>query len=231
MKANTIKQAKHYLVGGAVRDQLLGLKPKDLDYAVEAESYDIMVQDIIARGGQIFLERPEFFTVRAKLNGEVADFVLCRKESGFTDGRHPDKVEVGTIYDDLARRDFTINAIAREENGCIYDPFGGQTDLARKMIRCVGDTQTRLEEDYLRIMRAIRFAITKGFILDGPLFGAMETPRIYQGLANVSRERIYEELRKCFEYDTAQTICFFDRIVALRSFIFNDCGIKLLPKL
>lgn len=224
-------KAKHYLVGGAVRDQLLGLKCKDWDYAVEAASYEIMVEDIRARGGEIFLEKPEFFTVRAKLDGKSADFVLCRKESGFTDGRHPDKVEIGTIYDDLARRDFTINAMAQAEDKSILDPFNGGEDLAKGRIRCVGNTEERLKEDYLRIMRAIRFAVTKGFALDGKLARAMDKPEIYEGLANVSRERIYEELRKCFEHSTMETMYMLNHFYRVRDFIFKDCEIKLLPKL
>lgn len=224
-------KAKHYLVGGAVRDSLLGLKCKDWDYAVEAASFDEMYQDILDRGGSVFVSKPEFFTVRAKLDGKSADFVLCRKESGFTDGRHPDKVEIGTIYDDLARRDFTINAMSRTEDGVIYDPFNGREDLAEGRIRCVGDTEERLKEDYLRIMRAVRFAVTKGFALDGELARAMDKPEIYEGLANVSRERIYEELRKCFEHSTMETLFLLNRFYRVRDFIFNDCGIKLLPKL
>ncbi len=101
---------KIYLVGGSIRDQLLGLKSKDLDYAVEAGSYEEM-RDYIKENGKIFLETPEYLTIRAHLkNGEPADFVLCRKDGEYSDGRRPDKVTPGTLYDDLARRDFTVNA-------------------------------------------------------------------------------------------------------------------------
>src|SRR5689334_19330699 len=102
-----MNKVKLYKVGGYVRDQVLGLKSKDIDYAVEAESYDAMKNHLIEKGAKIYLEQPQYFTIRGKLNDEDADFVLCRKEGKYSDGRRPDTVEIGTIYDDLARRDFT----------------------------------------------------------------------------------------------------------------------------
>ena len=134
---------KMYKVGGFVRDQILGVKSKDVDYAVEASSFYDMERCIFEMGGEIFLSTPQFFTIRAKLNGEVADFVLCRKESQYSDGRHPDKVEVGTIYDDLARRDFTMNAIALCEDGTYIDPHNGIYDIVRCLIRWVGSPNDR----------------------------------------------------------------------------------------
>jgi tRNA nucleotidyltransferase (CCA-adding enzyme) len=94
---------EYFKVGGFVRDAILGVKSKDIDYAVQAPSYEAMAADIVARGGKIFYEKPEYLTIRAKMNGEDADFVLCRKEGAYSDARHPDKVEPGTIDDDLAR--------------------------------------------------------------------------------------------------------------------------------
>src|SRR4051812_9903063 len=110
--------AKIYLVGGAVRDKIMNITPKDLDYSIECESFDAMRQYIIDRGGTIFLETPQYFTIRAKVPElGAADFVLCRRDGMYKDNRRPETVEVGTIFDDLARRDFTMNAIAIDEQG------------------------------------------------------------------------------------------------------------------
>lgn len=203
-----------YLVGGAVRDRLMGNRPKDLDYSVEAESYEAMKEYILSSGGSIFLETPEFFTVRAKMPVlGAADFVLCRKDGQYKDGRHPENVQVGTIFDDLARRDFTMNAIAQNvETGEYLDPHNGQADIAAGRIVCVGNTLDRFNEDALRILRAIRFAITKGFEISKEIADvldyivAIENSELRQKLENVSSERIREELHKCFKFDTERTM-------------------------
>src|ERR1035438_8197642 len=102
---------KCYQVGGFVRDRLLGVKSKDLDYAVECADYPTMLRWIQSQG-KVYLEQPEFWTVRAHIGKLPADYVLCRKDGQYGDGRRPDSVSVGTLLDDLARRDFSVNAIA-----------------------------------------------------------------------------------------------------------------------
>ena len=126
---------KAYKVGGCVRDEILGIKSKDIDYAVEAESFDAMVKWVEDSGGKVYLPKPEHFTVRAKVPGlGDADYVLCRKERGYSDGRRPDHVEMGTLYDDLKRRDLTINSIAQNsETGEYIDPFNGIQDIKDKI--------------------------------------------------------------------------------------------------
>jgi len=118
-------------VGGCLRDEFKGIPSKDVDFAVEAPSFEAMRDELIEDGFEIFEERPEFFTIRAKVpkgnpledRTRVADFVMCRKDGPSSDGRRPDFVEPGTIFDDLARRDFTVNAIARNAiTGEIIDP-------------------------------------------------------------------------------------------------------------
>jgi tRNA nucleotidyltransferase (CCA-adding enzyme) len=194
---------KLYKVGGCVRDQLLGISSKDIDYSVEAKSYAEMREELLARGCKIYLEKPEYLTIRGKLNNEDVDFVLCRKDGAYSDGRRPDEVTIGTIYDDLARRDFTINAIAIDEDGNYIDPFNGRKDLEDRIIRCVGSND-RLKEDALRILRAYRFCITKGFDLEESI--KEEVFEYWSLLDNISEERITQELNKCFESSVEHTM-------------------------
>lgn len=214
---------KFYLVGGAVRDKFLDKKSKDMDYAVEADSYATMRQEIINRGGEIFLEQEQFLTIRAKVpNLGAADFVLCRKESHYTDGRHPEKVSIGTIQDDLARRDFTMNAIALSEEGAIIDPFGGINDIKNGIIRAVGEAKDRLEEDRLRILRALRFAVSLKFRFHLSLHRTIDN-LVMMGnpLKGVSQERIREELHKMFRADTVQAINYIETY-RLKTILFGD---------
>lgn len=222
---------KYYIVGGYVRDLLLGTPSKDVDFAVEASSYDAMKTHLLSFGVTIFQEKPEFLAIRGShpIHGGV-DYVLCRKESFYSDGRHPDNVSIGTIYDDLARRDFTVNAIALDGDKVI-DPFGGKNDLDARLLRCVGNTQERFAEDYLRILRAMRFSITKNFRLDVEIVKAFHSEELLQGLIKVSRERVFEELRRCFDFDTLQTIQFIDDRPILKDILFKQIGIKLSPRL
>ncbi len=199
-----------YSVGGAVRDELLGVKSKDLDYAVEAGSFQEMKDYVISLGGEIFLETPEYVTIRARIGRETSDYVLCRKDGAYSDGRRPDSVEIGTIYDDLARRDFTINAIARKRDGGYIDPFNGIKDIEDRVIRCVGKTEDRISEDWLRMLRAIRFSITKEMRLSKEIERTFRDTYATKKLAEtVSEERIREELYKMFKADTRETLIFF----------------------
>lgn len=220
-----------YIVGGFVRDELLGVKSKDIDFAVEAPSFDEMRQAILDKGGSIFLETPEYFTIRARLpKVSGADFVLCRKEGKYKDGRHPESVEVGTLYDDLARRDFTMNAIAKTEQGEYIDPFYGKQDIDARLVRCVGDAKERFEEDYLRLLRALRFALTKNFSLHKDIDFCLRDPILCTGLTTVSGERIREELTRCFKANTPETLRMLIKYPAVGEVIFdNHPGLWLKP--
>lgn len=208
-----------YLVGGAVRDELLGIQSKDLDYSVVVSpamdigvAWDVMRDHLIEQGFKIFLESPQFLTIRAKFpRGHVnekivGDFVLARKDGPYSDGRRPDFVVAGTLEDDLRRRDFTVNALARAEDGMLIDLFGGERDLQDKRLRAVGDAKDRLDEDALRAFRALRFSITKGMYIHYELHDAMRTLHIIDKMREVSVERIREELRRCFAYDSVATM-------------------------
>lgn len=229
-----------YEVGGAIRDSLLGIESKDVDFAVEAESFEAMRDELIAQGFKVFLETPEFFTVRAKPPAgsklaertNVADFVLCRKDGPSSDGRRPDFVEAGTILDDLARRDFTVNAIARDvDTDELVDPFGGQRDLANRCLRFVGDPDERIREDGLRVLRAFRFMITKGLSADPNTLAALRSPLAIEMLGSVSIERVREELVKMFATDTLSSLNLFAGMSEdMQQAIFRD-GLRLTPTL
>jgi len=197
---------KFYKVGGWVRDKILGVKSKDLDYSVEAESFDAMKQAILDLGGVIFLEKPEYATIRARVGREACDYVLCRKDGYYSDGRRPDRVMPGTLMDDLSRRDFTMNAMAEDEQGNLIDPFGGVEAIARGVIVAVGVAACRFDEDSLRMLRAIRFAITKNMIVNVDIDNCLRMPRLIAKLEAVSEERKREELLRCLKHSTVRTL-------------------------
>jgi tRNA nucleotidyltransferase (CCA-adding enzyme) len=222
---------KIFRVGGSVRDTFLGVKSKDMDFAVEAPSFDSMRETIIALGGKIFLETPEFFTIRANVPAlGSADYVLCRKDGCYTDGRRPESVTIGTIFDDLARRDFTMNAIAvnAANEFDVLDPHKGIEDITDRLIRCVGDPRVRFGEDALRVIRAIRFAITKGFRIERNTANAMHGFCCnYKHFANVSTERIREESLKMFAADTGKALRLLDEFDLFG--LLGERGIWLKP--
>lgn len=239
-------------VGGCVRDELLGVASKDIDFTVvltpqdkllmeifgESDPFDFMVTSLKEQGFKVFLETPEFLTVRAqfpKSQGKTltADFVLARKESDYTDGRRPDKVEVGSLLDDLKRRDFTMNAIAKDADGSLLDPFNGRGDIDARIIRAVGDPVARLSEDALRAVRAIRFAVTKGFEIDPDLHFAMSAAPVLVAIEEkISDERIAVELQKMFRFDTVRSLGMLHKFPALTRAIFSgDVSLDATMKL
>jgi tRNA nucleotidyltransferase (CCA-adding enzyme) len=224
-----------YEVGGSIRDEFLGLENKDRDFvAVCPSGWDSLVEWAEGELDKLFLVTPEYFTIRGIKGKEVFDIVLARKEGAYSDGRHPDEVEPGTLEDDLARRDFTMNAIARSMEGELIDPFGGKDDIEEGIIQCVGDAEDRFKEDGLRVLRALRFMVTKPtMVLDASIQNILRSNRlgnevraVSRLLDSVSRERIREELYKMFKHDTitAARVLFDERIVHsyLNEAIFMD---------
>lgn len=224
---------KLYKVGGAVRDQLLGLQSKDIDYAVEAGSWEEM-RDYIEDHGKIYLETPQYFTIRAHVDGlGDADFVLCRKDGEYRDGRRPETVEVGTLADDLARRDFTMNAIAIDvDTNVLVDPYDGYTDLQNGLIRCVRSAQDRFAEDALRMLRALRFSITKNMRMDPDIEGALGSRSLLQLLdEKISWDRKKDEVFKMFKHDTVKTLMILNRFPAIKALLFDNKPLWLEPTL
>ena len=181
-----------YVVGGCVRDSLLGLTPHDWDLCTSA---------LPQQGMELFGEEKciptglQHGTVTVKQGGGLYEITTFRTEGAYTDGRHPDEVHfVPDVREDLARRDFTINAMAYNAKEGLVDPFGGQADLQSGVLRAVGVPHQRFTEDALRILRLYRFAARFGFAIDPPT--AQAAQELCAHLDCVSVERIEEELAK-----------------------------------
>lgn len=179
-----------YAVGGCVRDWLAGEQPHDYDLCTAASPQQTMS---VFSDKQVIETGLQHGTVTVMLDGEPVEITTFRTESGYSDSRHPDTVQFVTeIEQDLARRDFTINAMAWSPVHGLCDPFGGAKDLKHGIIRCVGDADIRLTEDALRILRALRFASVRGFTIEPETAQALR--RNQSGLKNISAERITSEL-------------------------------------
>ena len=181
-----------YAVGGCVRDSLLGRTAHDWDLCTSALPQQVMelfgAEQCIPTGLQ-------HGTVTIKYGGQLYETTTFRTEGSYTDGRHPDAVTfVPDVREDLARRDFTINAMAYNEAEGLVDPFGGQKDLQNGLLRAVGEPQQRFTEDALRILRLYRFAARFGFALDAAT--ARAARQLAPHLDCISAERIQEELAK-----------------------------------
>ena len=181
-----------YAVGGCVRDSLLGQTPHDWDLCTSATPEQVL---------ELFGETHciptglQHGTVTVKHGGELYEITTFRTEGAYSDGRHPDHVAfVPDVKEDLARRDFTINAMAYNAEEGLIDPFGGQNDLAVGIVRAVGEPQRRFEEDALRILRLYRFAARFRFAID-PATG-QAARALCRHLDCVSEERIAEELSR-----------------------------------
>ena len=181
-----------YAVGGCVRDSLLGRTAHDWDLCTSALPQQVMelfgTEQCIPTGLQ-------HGTVTIKYGGQLYETTTFRTEGSYTDGRHPDAVQfVPDVREDLARRDFTINAMAYNAAEGLVDPFGGQKDLQNGLLRAVGEPQQRFTEDALRILRLYRFAARFGFTLDAAT--ARAARQLAPHLDCISAERIQEELAK-----------------------------------
>ncbi len=191
-----------YAVGGCVRDSLLGRTPHDYDLCTAATPEQM--QQIFA-GYRLVLAGVKHGTVGVVTDSGVVEITTFRTEGGYQDGRHPDWVEFVTeIEQDLARRDFTVNAMAFSPTRGYADPFGGQADLEWGILRAVGDPETRFREDALRILRGVRFALRFSLTPEEMTLRTMlNLAPLMDGLA---RERVFEELCKLLPLVTARDL-------------------------
>jgi len=224
---------KFYEVGGCVRDEILGLKSKDIDYvAVPSdgllkdvtsahEMFGILESHLEEEEFELFLVTPDCFTIRAKFpKGHkyegVADFVMARKEIGYIPDTRQPMVVPGTLYDDLERRDFTLNALAKDENGEIIDYFNGLKALECGVLITPLLAEKTMLDDPLRLLRAFRFSITKGFVISTPIMLTCSMDSIVEKLEQVvSQERIRDEVFKMMKHDTLKTLELFEKIRTL----------------
>ena len=185
-----------YFVGGCIRDMFMNIEPHDIDITTNA--LPASIQKLFSNHIDTGLKHG---TVSVKLNKEDSFFEVTtfRIDGEYKDGRHPENVVfVNTVEDDLSRRDFTINAIAYDPVSMLFiDPFNGKTDINNKIIRTVGNAKDRFMEDPLRILRALRFAIKFGFIIEENTARAMHDIEVLNKLTNcISKERVTNELHK-----------------------------------
>ncbi len=195
-KMNSLFEAagfKAYLVGGAVRDVILGKEAHDWDVTTDATPEDVMkiFHKVIPTG-------IDHGTVTVHILGKEIEVTTFRSEKGYSDGRHPDSIEyTSDINEDLSRRDLTINAIAANlKDGKITDPFEGQKDIKNKIIRTVGKAYDRFMEDGLRPIRALRFSAQLGFEIEKETFEAISNKDVQAKISSISLERFRDEFCK-----------------------------------
>ena len=194
-----------YAVGGCVRDHCLGLTPHDYDICTAALPEQT---EAVFAGHRLVTAGKKHGTIGVVTESEVVEITTFRTEGDYRDNRHPEWVEFVTdIEKDLARRDFTVNAMAFSPRHGFADPFGGQEDLRNNILRAVGDPIKRFQEDSLRILRGIRFAVRFGLTVDK----ATEDAMISQAhlMDNLARERVFDELCKLIPVVTAQDLIRF----------------------
>jgi len=198
-------ELKVYEVGGCVRDSFLGVESNDIDYAINARTFDEMRKYVTANSKKIFLEKPEQGIIRyLNLDGIPEDMALCiknREQNGIV-------IETGSIEDDLSNRDFTINAIAKLRGTSeVIDPFNGVDDIQKKIIRCVRKPEEIFKDDPVRMIRAIRFKIQFDFSYDTELDDFFNSDINFDWLLEVDRERVRQELDKCFKVSVDKSLC------------------------
>lgn len=191
-----------YAVGGCVRDKLLGIAPEDWDIATSALPEETVN---CFSGCKMHTNGLKHGTVGVIICGAMTEITTYRIDGEYSDRRHPESVEfTPSLIKDLARRDFTVNAMAMDKNENIVDPFNGREDLEKKIIRCVDDPDKRFSEDALRIMRGLRFASAEGFTLEENTLKSAN--KLAGNLKGIAVERIFSELKKMFLKPNAAVI-------------------------
>lgn len=186
-----------YLVGGAVRDIIMGVEPKDYDFCTELEPHQI--EHLVKESGRrAYLTGKRFGTIGCKIDGQMIEITTFRTEKYTQGNRKPEVEYVNSITEDLSRRDFTINAMAiRLDNYKLIDPFNGEADLKLGCINAVGNPKIRFKEDPLRMLRAIRLSAQHGFYIEEQTFKKIQSGAIQ--ILNISKERWVQELDKLLQ--------------------------------
>ena len=206
-----------YIVGGCVRDGLLGREVSDYDVTTSATPEEV---ERVFEGFRVIETGIKHGTVTV-LSGEYpVEITTFRRDGEYRDGRHPESVTFTTrIEDDLSRRDFTVNSMACDRRGNVVDPFGGREDAARGVIRCTGEPERRFGEDALRIIRALRFSSVLGFDIEENTAAAIHEMK--DSLLSISAERVFSELKKL--------LCGRDVYRVLRD--YSDVVCTLIPEM
>ena len=199
-----------WAVGGCVRDWLLGIEPHDFDLCTDASPEQM--QEVFS-GDSLVLAGLKHGTLGVVRDGEVVEITTFRTEGNYADGRHPDWVRFVTdIRRDLARRDFTDNAMAYSPARGLMDPFGGADDLKNGVLRCVGEPEQRFREDALRILRGARFAARFRFAVEENTWQAMLSQAHL--MEHLARERVFEELSRLLPAVDAEHLCRLGPVLA-----------------
>ena len=218
--------ATSYVVGGCVRDSILGKEPHDWDICTPALTCELLVE-FEEKGYRVIPTGLQHGTITVNLNGNNYEITTFRKDGKYSDGRHPDSVEfTSDLTYDLERRDFTMNAMAYNPEEGLVDPFNGCRDIQNRIIRCVGNPDERFKEDGLRILRCLRFATQLGFSVDLPTRRALLNQINF--LDNISSERINSEFCKIVD---ASAIYKSKRTLNTYAFILCHCISELYNSL
>lgn len=209
--------ATSYVVGGCVRDSIIGREPHDWDICTPALACELLVE-FEEKGYKVIPTGLQHGTITVHLNGNNYEITTFRKDGKYSDGRHPDTVEFTSdlIYD-LERRDFTINAMAYNPEEGLVDPFNGCRDIQNRIIRCVGNPDDRFQEDGLRILRALRFSCQLNFVIDETTGRAMLDNK--ELISNVSMERINTEFIKIINAEYVFSFPFYSYNKIISQFI------------
>jgi tRNA nucleotidyltransferase/poly(A) polymerase len=229
-------ELKLFKVGGCVRDEILGVRSNDIDYSVVVtgltdinDAFQYLNDWLFANDYEIFLSTPECLTVRARKGREAADFVLARREVGYIPGTRQPIVEVGTLYDDLVRRDFTFNTLAVDENGEKVDMFGGIEDLHNRILRTPLPAMQTFMDDPLRVLRAVRFRIKYGCVWTVDIQKAIENPCLPEMMSVVSTDRIRDELSKAMAVNSFATLKLLSSLPDALVKVWLGNGLWLMP--
>ena len=213
-----------FLVGGSVRDKILGNEPKDIDLTTPIFPDEIQ-RKFKKAGYKLYEVGIKFGTVGVKVDNQIIEITTFRKEKYEKDNRKPEVNFVKDLESDLSRRDFTINSMAMDSSGNLIDPFAGQIDLAGKLIRCVGMPKTRFKEDPLRMLRAGRFASQLKFTIDQSVEDTVQ--QLAYKILTISRERWVMELDKLLMTDNPEIGLIFLAKTRLLNYILPEIALQV----